>query len=57
MHDVTRRALLQGSTALAATGALTGPALFNFAKAWADTSPWQPEQGAQLTLMRWKRFC
>lgn len=56
MHDFTRRALLQGGTALAATGALTGPALFDFAKAWAQTTPWKAEPGAKLTLMRWKRF-
>jgi len=56
MHDFTRRALLQGGTALAATGALTGEALLNWAKAWAADSPWKPEAGAKLTLMRWKRF-
>jgi multiple sugar transport system substrate-binding protein len=56
MHDFTRRTLLQGGTALAAAGALTGPALFDFARAWADTAPWKPEPGAKLTLMRWKRF-
>ncbi len=36
MQDFTRRTLLQGGTALAATGMLTGPALFDFAKAWAQ---------------------
>jgi multiple sugar transport system substrate-binding protein len=56
MNDFTRRALLQGGTALAAAGALTGPALFDFAKAWADTAPWKAESGAKLTVMRWKRF-
>ena len=56
MHDFTRRTLLQGGTALATAGALTGPALLDFAKAWADTAPWKPEAGAKLTLMRWKRF-
>ena len=56
MHDLTRRRLLQGGTALAATGALTGEALLNFAKAWAADSPWKAESGAKLTLMRWKRF-
>src|SRR6266851_3649000 len=56
MHDFTRRTLLQGSTALAAAGALTGPALFDFAKAWAEASPWKAEPGAKLTVMRWKRF-
>src|SRR5215207_2659198 len=56
MQDFTRRSLLQGGTALAATGALTGPALFDFAKAWAQASPWKAEKGAKLTVMRWKRF-
>src|SRR3979490_1370869 len=56
MHDFTRRSLLQGGTALAAAGALTGPALFDFARAWAQTSPWKAEAGAKLTVMRWKRF-
>ena len=56
MHDFTRRTLLQGGTALAAAGALTGPALFDFAKAWAQTAPWKAEPGAKLTVMRWKRF-
>ena len=56
MHDITRRALLQSGTVLATAGALTGPALFDFAKAWADTAPWKAEPGAKLTVMRWKRF-
>src|SRR5438094_4970845 len=56
MHDFTRRSLLQGGTALAAGAARTGPALFEFAKAWAQAAPWKAEQGAKLTVMRWKRF-
>src|SRR6202012_6017649 len=56
MHDITRRRLLQGGTALAAGAALSGEALLDFAKAWAQTAPWKPEAGAKLTLMRWKRF-
>jgi len=56
MQDFTRRSLLQGGTALAAAGALTGPALLDFAKAWAQASPWKAEKGAKLTVMRWKRF-
>ena len=56
MQDFTRRTLLQGGTALAAAGALTGPALLDFAKAWAQASPWKAETGAKLTVMRWKRF-
>ncbi|HLZ03471.1 MAG TPA: ABC transporter substrate-binding protein [Bradyrhizobium sp.] len=56
MHELTRRALLQGGTALTAAGMLTGPALFDWAKAWAQSAPFKAEQGAKLTLMRWKRF-
>jgi multiple sugar transport system substrate-binding protein len=56
MDEFTRRSLLRSGTALAATGMLTGPALFEFAKAWAEAAPWKPEAGAKLTVMRWKRF-
>ena len=56
MAIVTRRALIQSSTAVAAAGALTGPALLEWAKAWAQSAPWKPEQGAQLSLLRWKYF-
>jgi multiple sugar transport system substrate-binding protein len=56
MTNFTRRTLVQGGTAIAATGALTGPALLDYAKAWAQASPWKPEAGAKLTVMRWKRF-
>ena len=56
MTNFTRRSLMQGGTALAAAGALTGPALLNYAKVWAQAAPWKPEKGAKLTVMRWKRF-
>src|SRR3954467_536813 len=56
MNDFTRRTLVQGATALGAATALTGPALFEWAKAWAQASPWKAEKGAKLTVMRWKRF-
>src|ERR1700704_3355667 len=56
MSDFTRRSMIQGGTALATAGALTGPALFDWAKAWAQASPWKAEKGAKLTVMRWKRF-
>ena len=56
MTMVNRRTLLQGGTALAAAGALTGPALLDWAKAWAQAAPWKPEKGAQLSMLRWKYF-
>jgi multiple sugar transport system substrate-binding protein len=56
-HDwFTRRAAMKGGTALAATGALAGSGLLDWAKAWAQESPWKPEKDAQLSLLRWKRF-
>jgi multiple sugar transport system substrate-binding protein len=47
---------LKGTTALAAAGALSGSALTEWAKAWAQTAPWKPEKGAKINLMRWRRF-
>ena len=55
MQDFTRRTRLQGGTALAAAGALTGPALFDLPRP-GEAAPWKAEPGAKLTVMRWKRF-
>ena len=52
MGDFTRRTLVQGSSVLGAVGAFTVPALLEWAKAWAQTAPWKPERGAQLSLVR-----
>ena len=56
MTKITRRALVGSGTALAAAGALTGPALLDWAKVWAQAAPWKPEKGAALSLLRWKYF-
>jgi multiple sugar transport system substrate-binding protein len=56
MTMITRRTLVKAGTATAAAGALTGPALLEWAKAWAQTAPWKPEKGAQLSMLRWKYF-
>src|SRR5215510_13695911 len=56
MTYFTRRTLVKGGTAAAAAGALGGPALFEWAKAWAQTTPWKPENNAQLAMLRWKYF-
>src|SRR5919201_2207668 len=56
MTILTRRALVKSGTALAAAGALAGPALLEWARAWAQTAPWKPEPGAQLSMLRWKYF-
>src|SRR5258705_2167012 len=54
MTMFTRRTLVQST--LAATGALAGSGLLEWAKAWAQAAPWKPEKGAQLSLLRWKYF-
>jgi multiple sugar transport system substrate-binding protein len=56
MTDLTRRTLVKGGTATAAAGALTGPALLEWAKSWAQAAPWKPERNAQLAMLRWKYF-
>jgi multiple sugar transport system substrate-binding protein len=56
MTIITRRTLLGSATAAVAAGALTGPALLDWARAWAQTAPWKPEKGAALSLLRWKYF-
>ena len=56
MNPFNRRTFLQGSTALGAAMALSGPALLEWAKAWAQAAPWKPEKGAKINLMRWRRF-
>ena len=56
MTNFTRRTVIQGGTALAATGALTGPALLEWARAWAQAAPWKPEKDAKLSMLRWKYF-
>src|SRR5262249_28387545 len=56
MTTFTRRFALQGITAGAAAGALSGSALLEWAKAWAQAAPWKPESNAQLSLLRWKYF-
>ena len=56
MGSLTRRTLVTNGTAFGAASALTGPALLEWAKAWAQTTPWQPERGAQLSILRGKSF-
>jgi multiple sugar transport system substrate-binding protein len=53
---LSRRMLIRGTTATAAAGALAGPALLEWAKAWAQSAPWKPERGAHLSLLRPKSF-
>jgi multiple sugar transport system substrate-binding protein len=56
MDYMTRRTLLKAGTAAGAAAALTGPALLDWAKAWAQNAPWKPEKGAKLSMLRWKYF-
>ncbi|MGI8524900.1 MAG: ABC transporter substrate-binding protein [Pseudolabrys sp.] len=56
MNDFTRRALVKGGTALGAATALSGPALLDWAKAWAQNAQWKPEKNAKLSMLRWKYF-
>ena len=35
---------------------MTGPALLDWAKAWAQNAPWKPEKNAKLSMLRWKYF-
>ena len=56
MDFMTRRTLLKTGTAAGAAAALTGPALLDWAKAWAQDAKWKPEKGAKLSMLRWKYF-
>jgi multiple sugar transport system substrate-binding protein len=56
MTTITRRTLVHGATAATASAALAGPALLEWAKAWAQAAPWKPEKNAQLSVLRWKYF-
>ncbi|WP_316196014.1 MULTISPECIES: ABC transporter substrate-binding protein [unclassified Bradyrhizobium] len=52
-----RRSLLKGgATMLAAAATMSSEQLLGYAKAWAQSSPWKPEAGAKINLLRWKRF-
>jgi multiple sugar transport system substrate-binding protein len=53
MVQVDRRSVLKGGAALGLAGATS---LLDYARAWAQASPWKPEQGATINMLRWKRF-
>ena len=56
MTSFTRRTLVKGGAAVAGTGLLAGSSLTEWAKAWAQSSPWKPEPNAALSMLRWKYF-
>ena len=47
-----RRSLMKG----AAAGVAAGAGLLDFARAFAQESPFKPENNANLSVLRWKRF-
>lgn len=53
---ISRRSAVKGATALGLAGFAARSDLFRVAEAWAQTNPWKPESGAELNLLRWKRF-
>lgn len=55
MKKYTRRQTLK-TLGGAAAAAMVPPALLSSARAFAAESPWKPEPGASLRMLRWKRF-
>ncbi len=53
MSNFTRRNALKAGVALAGA---TAANLTLFGQAWAQASPFKPEKGAAIQLLRWKRF-
>jgi len=56
MTNLTRRSLFKGAAGLGGAAMLTGSGLTEWAKAWAQESPFRPEKDAKISLLRWKRF-
>ena len=56
MTNFTRRTLVKGGTALARGRRAHRPGAARLGKAWAQSAPWKPERGAQLSMLRWKYF-
>ncbi len=55
-YEVNRRSLLKGSAAAATIATVGADQLLNYATAWAQASPFKPEQGAKISVLRWRRF-
>ncbi len=57
MNTLSLRSVLKGAGALAAAAMLPSSGLLDWAKAWAATElRYEPEKGAKLRLLRWKRW-
>jgi len=52
-RNFTRRGVLEAGAAIAGASVAN---LSLFASAWAQASPFKPEAGAKISLLRWKRF-
>ena len=55
MSDFSRRDILKTGIGIS-TGMFGGTSLLNWAQAWADQIPFQPETGAKLRVLRFQRF-
>lgn len=55
MNRYTRRKFLKTSAGVGLAAGVS-PALLGAAKAWAADSMWTPEDGAEIRMLRWKRF-
>ena len=55
MSKYTRRDVMK-TASMVAGAAIATPALLGAAEAFAQTSPWKPEKGASLRILRWNRF-
>ncbi len=55
MKKYTRRQTLK-TLGGAATAAMVPSSLLTAARAFAEMSPWKPEKGASIRMLRWKRF-
>lgn len=55
MTHYTRREFVKTTAGVVAAAAVS-PALLGAAEAFASSSPWKPEKGASLRMLRWKRF-
>ncbi|MBK9133845.1 MAG: carbohydrate ABC transporter substrate-binding protein [Betaproteobacteria bacterium] len=53
LKNLNRRSVLKAGAVLAGAGTAN---LLAWAHAWAQSSPFKPEKGAKLSIMRWKRF-
>lgn len=54
--EMNRRSLLKGSAAAATVATVGADQLLNYATAWAQASPFKPEKGAKINVLRWRRF-